>query len=154
MTCWRVLDWAFLLLLARAVATVEMLAPAVFSIAGEVNPGATWPTPICDAKAPIVKWPCGLMDKALVFGTKDCRFESCQGHDTGIGILKAGDESARTTPSQKHLGPTRQVPRGVLSSNCEQRNCHEPARKACSCADVAAARWLPIHNLTSPKMSC
>ena len=22
-------------------------------------------------------WPCGLMDKALVFGTKDCRFESC-----------------------------------------------------------------------------
>ena len=26
------------------------------------------------------KWPCGLMDKALVFGTKDCRFESCQGH--------------------------------------------------------------------------
>ena len=27
-----------------------------------------------------VTWPCGLMDKALVFGTKDCRFESCQGH--------------------------------------------------------------------------
>ena len=26
-------------------------------------------------------WPCGLMDKALVFGTKDCRFESCQGHE-------------------------------------------------------------------------
>ena len=26
------------------------------------------------------RWPCGLMDKALVFGTKDCRFESCQGH--------------------------------------------------------------------------
>ena len=25
-------------------------------------------------------WPCGLMDKALVFGTKDCRFESCRGH--------------------------------------------------------------------------
>ena len=24
--------------------------------------------------------PCGLMDKALFFGTKDCRFESCQGH--------------------------------------------------------------------------
>ena len=27
-----------------------------------------------------VNWPCGLMDKALVFGTKDCRLESCQGH--------------------------------------------------------------------------
>ena len=25
------------------------------------------------------QWPCGLMDKALVFGTKDCRFESYQG---------------------------------------------------------------------------
>ena len=25
---------------------------------------------------------CGLMDKALVFGTKDCRFESCQDHLT------------------------------------------------------------------------
>ena len=24
-------------------------------------------------------WPCGIMDKALVLGTKDCRFESCQG---------------------------------------------------------------------------
>ena len=29
-------------------------------------------------------WPCGLMDEALVFGTKDCRFESCQGH---FGVL-------------------------------------------------------------------
>ena len=28
----------------------------------------------------MLKWPCGLMDKALVFGTKDCRLESCQGH--------------------------------------------------------------------------
>ena len=28
----------------------------------------------------LMTWPCGLMDKALVFGTKDCRFESCQGH--------------------------------------------------------------------------
>ena len=28
----------------------------------------------------IVKWSCGLMDKALVFGTKDCRFESYQDH--------------------------------------------------------------------------
>ena len=29
------------------------------------------------------KRPCGLKDKALVFGTKDCRFESCQGHAVG-----------------------------------------------------------------------
>ena len=32
----------------------------------------------------IANWPCGLMDKALVFGTKDCRFESCQGHCHGL----------------------------------------------------------------------
>ena len=31
------------------------------------------------------------MDKALVFGTKDCRFESCQGHyilgSSGLGLM-------------------------------------------------------------------
>ena len=34
----------------------------------------------CGISKAFLKWPCGLMDKALVFGTKDCRFESCQGH--------------------------------------------------------------------------
>jgi hypothetical protein len=34
----------------------------------------------CLAKHILFNWPCGLMDKALVFGTKDCRLESCQGH--------------------------------------------------------------------------
>ena len=38
-----------------------------------------------------IRRPCGLMDKALVFGTKDCRFESCQGHGCtcigcGVGV--------------------------------------------------------------------
>ena len=27
------------------------------------------------------------MDKALVFGTKDCRFESCQGHDIFMYLI-------------------------------------------------------------------
>ena len=35
-------------------------------------------------------WPCGLMDKALVFGTKDCRFESGQGHFFGLVALVVG----------------------------------------------------------------
>ena len=26
----------------------------------------------------LLGWSCGLMDKALILGTKDCRFESCQ----------------------------------------------------------------------------
>ena len=30
------------------------------------------------------RWPCGLMDKVLVLGTKDCRFESCQGQDAPL----------------------------------------------------------------------
>ena len=37
-------------------------------------------TVFCDQHT---KRPCGLMDKALVLGTKDCRFESCQGHSHG-----------------------------------------------------------------------
>ena len=36
--------------------------------------------PVHATRAWKVKRPCGLMDKALVFGTKDCKFESCQGH--------------------------------------------------------------------------
>ena len=35
-------------------------------------------------------WPCGLMDKALVFGTKDCRFESCQGHGRARSCRNTG----------------------------------------------------------------
>ena len=31
------------------------------------------------SKPGLCKGPCGLMDKALVFGTKDCKYESCQG---------------------------------------------------------------------------
>ena len=38
---------------------------------------AFWPPPFLHVS---MQRPCGLMDKALVFGTKDCRFESCQGH--------------------------------------------------------------------------
>ena len=30
------------------------------------------------------------MDKALVFGTKDCRFESCQGHFLFEALVRAG----------------------------------------------------------------
>ena len=33
--------------------------------------------------------PCGLMDKALVLGTKDCRFESCQGHFRNVRVTQA-----------------------------------------------------------------
>ena len=56
--------------------------------------------------------PCGLMDKALVFGTKDCRFESCQGHVfalvlayayrwTGANAARFASRSAPSSPSPK-----------------------------------------------------
>ena len=34
-------------------------------------------------RAGFLKWSCGLMDKALVFEAKDCRFDPCQ--DQGVG---------------------------------------------------------------------
>ena len=52
-----------------------------------ILPGSLIFLPLCLAVPPMscqtslcFVGPCGLMDKALVFGTKDCRFESCQGH--------------------------------------------------------------------------
>ena len=40
-----------------------------------------------------IQRPCGLMDKALVFGTKDCRFESCQGHFWSFRIYSLRDRT-------------------------------------------------------------
>ncbi len=45
--------------------------------------------------------PCGLMDKALVFGTKDCWFESCQGHFCvahGGGGVRASQQLVAVRP--------------------------------------------------------
>ena len=44
------------------------------------------------------------MDKALVFGTKDCRFESCQGHsgrtaDKETVLITAGPKVNNNCPS-------------------------------------------------------
>jgi hypothetical protein len=45
------------------------------------------------------KRPCGLMDKALVFGTKDCRFESCQGHHVVRAAVVFSVRCAKDLPS-------------------------------------------------------
>ena len=42
-------------------------------------PWQVWLLCICFRE--FCQWPCGLLDKAVVFGTKDCRLEFCQGHD-------------------------------------------------------------------------
>ena len=44
-----------------------------------------------------------MMDKALVFGTKDCRFESCQDHR-----IAAGRSDSAVQQSSRSLLETRQ----------------------------------------------
>ena len=44
------------------------------------------------------KRPCGLMDKALVFGTKDFWFESCQGHAARNARIATPDHVGRLDP--------------------------------------------------------
>ena len=67
------------------------------------------------------------MDKALVFGTKDCRFESCQGQaccPTCVDFPSCGSTSYRmlvagvtgATEQQWHAAPIAQLARGVRTS--------------------------------------
>jgi hypothetical protein len=46
------------------------------------------------------------MDKALVFGTKDCRFESCQGHLSRAPHVSAS-ASAYTSLRSRSIGNSR-----------------------------------------------
>ena len=72
--------------------------------------GWNLPKETSDHMAP-AQGPCGLMDKALVFGTKDCRFESCQGHfATGIQCAASGG-----LEMQRPLQPMRGYPGVRLS---------------------------------------
>ena len=78
---------------------------------GGVLPRCPWYDSGCQRE---FRGPCGLMDKALVFGTKDCRFESCQGH-TPLSWLSDADvvrgglgrcvAVERLLPTQPHVRP-------------------------------------------------
>ena len=64
--------------------------------------------------------PCGLMDKALVFGTKDCRFESCQGH-FWMAIFE-GSEDCKTSRVADTTSRSRALkhcclPRGAIATD-------------------------------------
>ena len=63
-------------------AVVRKVSPscACFEIAAQQPARAHSRQPSWRGVSLYLRGPCGLMDKALVFGTKDCRFESCQGH--------------------------------------------------------------------------
>ena len=66
-------------------------------------------------------WPCGLMDKALVFGTKDCRFESCQGHNYSLCMplpTKLHSTVPRGAKTENRDGPQILKQRAWLFSAC------------------------------------
>ena len=44
------------------------------------------------------------MDKALVLGAKDCRFESCQGQRRGTGLLQLENGVQRLLTQLANLG--------------------------------------------------
>ena len=45
---------------------------------------------------------CGLMDKALVFGTKYCRLESCQGHAARKARIATPDHAGLLASARRH----------------------------------------------------
>ena len=86
--------------------------------------------------------PCGLMDKALVLGTKDCRFESCQGHFSGASIRhsrilsaassRPGDKSSHvhsaninrcSRQGQAEQGPNSGLHAFLWSLSCQNTHC-------------------------------
>ena len=66
--------WCFLWL-RRGQAAHGVLAMCATNA---VHPCHTCNFSLCFLSSALPTWSCGLMDKALVLGTKDCRFESCQ----------------------------------------------------------------------------
>ena len=62
-------------------------------------------------RVPLTKnhWPCGLMDKALLFGSKDCRFESCQGHSDGAQHAWQFCDLLQSHTSHLHLHPVHTI---------------------------------------------
>ena len=67
-------------------------------------------------------WPRGLMDKASVFGTEDCRFESYRGHFYNLFSAGAQSIQADCFPPEKllptvGLEPTTTRLRALRSTN-------------------------------------
>ena len=67
----------------------------------------------CARYCECVRRPCGLMDKALVFGTKDCRLESCQ--DQGVGKARGSSvtDAAWADAGAQHAIAARARPRAL-----------------------------------------
>ena len=68
-----------------------------------------------------IGWSCGLMDKALVLGTKDCRLESCQDQECLHHESRAdGRSCCRPCPPGLRPAAAKAMPR--------QPNAEEPDR--------------------------
>ena len=96
--------------------------------------------------------PCGLMDKALVFGTKDCRFESCQGHARFKKKHKAQPARGHTQHGALwHFGPSSHCLPLLAWSLSTAPWCTEPWRQlACTLSralEAKAAQAVQRHQL-------
>ena len=106
-------------------------------------------------------WSCGLMDKALVFGTKDCRFESCQGHmvsrprrEMDIRKCSCGAHMAWCSRLGALDSESRQI---IARPNWCKRGLMQPGRLAswqAPCSKILspprwATRCFPVSNSTS-----
>ena len=91
--------------------------------------------------------PCGLMDKALVFGTTDCRFESCQGHAQHKEVSLAGLHKAA-----QGRGPWPQALFAAISAIAREGTCM-PGLPVQSLHDQEAQDGVSAHN-TKLRITC
>ena len=67
---------------------------------------------------------CGLMDKALVFGTKDCRFESCQDHYySGLNSLSHQHFAWGCRKIKRRRGRAEKQDQGALYNGLFSKGC-------------------------------
>ena len=79
--------------------------------------------------------PCGLMDEALVFGTKDCRLESCQnqgvGKARGLSVTDAACSEAGARHAIAACARPRALPRQMGSVMTCSGGARYPLRPRC-----------------------
>ena len=90
------------------------------------------------------------MDKALVFGTKDCRFESCQGHEYGSDtrLLSVLLDHNHTHCGQQ--GEVRPLPLQVHHPYLWPASARRHTKLLCVCHSSAALGHLQLRGTSVP----
>ncbi len=92
------------------------------------------------------RWPCGLMDKALVFGTKDCRFESCQGQPLAACDQKGGLPGAGARRTELGNGKEK----NLNSRSAWGKHTHLTPSRVKACVGVLGRRGSAATGSTCP----